>query len=53
MAAGLKPRPVISDPRTAKLLGWVLFTAGALVLYDAYDRRGAKAPWPLSGILPF
>jgi hypothetical protein len=49
----MKPRPFIGNARTAKLLGWVLFAAGALTLYDAYDRRGGKAPWPLSGILPF
>jgi hypothetical protein len=49
----MKPRPFIADIRTAKILGWALFIAGASVLYDAYDRRGGKAPWPLSGILPF
>lgn len=49
----MKPRPFIANKTTALLLGWVSFAFGALVLYDAYDRRGGKAPWPLSGILPF
>jgi len=47
------PQPFIKDPLTAKSLGWFLFIAGALVLYDAYDRRGANPTWPLGAILPF
>jgi len=46
-------RPAIADPTFAKVAGWALFIAGALVLYDAYDRRGGHAPFPLGAVLPF
>ncbi len=49
----MKPRPFFADGRHAKVLGWFLFVAGALVLYDAYDRRGGHAPFPLGAVLPF
>ncbi len=49
----MKPRPWITDGRSALLIGWALFVAGALVLYDAYDRRGRNPRWPLGAILPF
>jgi hypothetical protein len=49
----VKPRPFFTNPTTAKTLGWFLFITGALVLYDAYDRRGGKAPWPMGAVLPF
>lgn len=46
-------QPFIKNARTAKQLGWVLFIAGGLILYDAYDGRGGHAPWPLGIVLPF
>lgn len=46
-------RPWFRDHKTALLVGLALFAAGVLALYDAYDRRGMRAPWPLSAILPF
>lgn len=48
-----KRTPFFTDARTAKLFGWTLFVAGALALYDAYDGRGGKCPWPLSAVMPF
>lgn len=53
MTTKAKPRPFIADRRTALILGWTLFALGGLVLYDAYDRHGDNAPWPLGMILPF
>jgi hypothetical protein len=35
------------------LLGVVLFMAGALLVYDAYDGRGKKLPWPGGAIAPW
>lgn len=49
----MKRRPIIGNARTAKLLGWVLFIVGGIVLYDAYDGRGGHAPFPLGAVLPF
>lgn len=49
----MKRRPIIENARTAKLLGWALFIAGSLALYDAYDGRGQKAAWPLGAVFPF
>jgi hypothetical protein len=45
-------RPWISDKRTAVALGLGLFLAGVLFLYDAYDRRGGRAPWVIRAFLP-
>jgi hypothetical protein len=45
-------QPWIADKRTAVLLGLMLFVAGAIVLWDAYERRGGRAPWPLRAFLP-
>lgn len=46
-------RPWIDDQRTAKWIGVVLLAAALLVLYDAYERRGARTPMLLRPILPF
>lgn len=45
-------RPWIADQRTAILVGLALFVAAVLVLYDAYERRGGRTPWPLRPFLP-
>jgi hypothetical protein len=45
-------RPWVSDWRTAAALGVVLFTAGCLLIYDAYDRRGGRTPWLLRLLSP-
>lgn len=37
-------RPVVRDARQAKLLGVVAIVTGSLLLYDAYDARGASKP---------
>jgi hypothetical protein len=40
--------------RTAEIwLGIILFLAGALLLYDAFDARGKKIPWPGGAIAPW
>jgi hypothetical protein len=35
------------------LIGVVLFMAGALLVWDAYDGRGKKLPWPGGAIAPW
>lgn len=45
-------KPWIRDKRAAVLLGLALFVAGVVVLWDAYERRGGRAPWPLRAFLP-
>lgn len=43
----------IQDRKTEIILGIILFLVGALLLYDAFDARGKKVPWPGGGILPW
>lgn len=43
----------IQDRKTEILIGFVLFMAGALLLYDAFDGRGRKMPWPGGAIAPW
>lgn len=38
-------RPWVKDRRLAATLGIVGFVASCLLIYDAYDRRGGKAPF--------
>lgn len=35
------------------VLGFVAVILGCLLLYDAYDARGKKMIWPLSGLAPW
>lgn len=51
----LKPRGghFIQDRKTEIFLGVFLFLAGALLLYDAFDARGRKLPWPAGAIAPW
>jgi len=53
VAARVKRKPFFAKASTAKMVGWALFITGSLCLYDAYDGRGAKGPWPLSALFPF
>lgn len=38
-------RPWIPKQRTAVIVGVVLFVAGSLALYDAYEHRGRRSPF--------
>lgn len=40
-------RPWIANRRQALVLASALWLAGALVLFDSYERRGIKRPAPL------
>lgn len=43
----------IQNRKTELIVGLIVFVAGALLLWDAWNGRGKNAPWPLGGILPF
>jgi hypothetical protein len=34
-------------------IGIVLALAGMVLLWDAFDNRGRKMPWPASGLAPW
>ncbi len=50
----VKPRGhFIQDRKVEIFLGIFAFIVGCLLLYDAYDARGKKMPWPASGLSPW
>lgn len=44
---------LIKDRKREIALGVVLFLLGALLLYDAFDARGKRMPWPAGAIAPW
>lgn len=44
---------LIEDRKTEIFVGLLLFLIGAVLIYDAFDRRGKKVPWPGGAILPW
>jgi hypothetical protein len=45
--------PWIPNRRLARALGWIFLGLALICLYDAYERRGERAPRILQPILPF
>lgn len=45
-------RPWIKNPTAAVLIGLLVFIIGAVILYDAYERRGRRPPPILRPFLP-
>lgn len=43
----------IKNRRVEITLGLFLFLFGAWLLYDAFDARGKKMPWPAGAITPW
>jgi hypothetical protein len=43
----------IGDRKAEILVGLVLFLAGSMLIWDAFDGRGKKMPWPGGAIMPF
>lgn len=43
----------MSDQRTEMVIGFFLAIVGLILVWDAFDNRGKKLPWPLSGLLPW
>jgi|HubBroStandDraft_5_1064220.scaffolds.fasta_scaffold584749_2 hypothetical protein len=51
----LKPKSghFIKDRKVEIVIGLLFFLAGSLLLYDAFDGRGKKMPWPGGAITPW
>lgn len=50
----VKPKGHFIQNRAAEIaVGLALFLIGALLLYDAFDARGKKIPWPGGAIAPW
>jgi hypothetical protein len=43
----------IKDKKTEVVLGLLLFIIGCILLWDAFDNRGKKMPWPAGGLAPW
>lgn len=46
-------RPQFQSQTTAIVVGAVFFTVGCLCLYDAWERRGQRTPWPARMFTPW
>jgi len=40
----------IKDRKVEMTIGFILVVIAGLLLWDAFDNRGKKLPWPLSGL---
>jgi hypothetical protein len=48
------PKGHLIQSRTTEIvLGILLFVIGSYLLYDAFDKRGKKIPWPGGAITPW
>lgn len=43
----------IKDRKVEIIVGLILFLAGGVMLWDAFDGRGRKMPWPGGAIMPW
>lgn len=43
----------INDRKVEIFIGLLLFFTGAIMLWDAFDGRGKKVPWPGGAIMPW
>jgi hypothetical protein len=43
----------IQNRKAEIAVGVALFLLGALLIYDAFDGRGKKVPWPGGAIMPW
>lgn len=44
---------LIKDRKIEIIVGLITFFVGCLLLFDAFDARGKKMVWPLSGLAPW
>jgi hypothetical protein len=49
----LQRKHLIQNRRAEITIGLLLFILGCYLLYDAYDARGKRLPWPASGLAPW
>lgn len=43
----------IEDRKKEIIIGGILAVIGLCLLWDAFDGRGKKMPWPASGMAPW
>lgn len=43
----------IKDRKTEAIVAIVITVIGLCLLWDAFDGRGKKLPWPASGLTPW
>jgi hypothetical protein len=44
---------IIKNRKTEIILGIILFAIGCILLYDSFDARGKKMPWPAGMVTPW
>ena len=44
---------IIQDRNTEIIIGLFIIILGCFMIYDAYDARGKRLPWPASGLAPW
>jgi hypothetical protein len=50
------PKPhghFIEDRKIEIIIGIIVAVIGCYLLWDAFDSRGKKMPWPMSGLAPW
>lgn len=53
LSSELKRHHLIQNRRLEIGIGILFFLIGAILVYDAYDARGKKVPWPASMLAPW
>lgn len=43
----------IQSRGTEATIGFILAIVGMILIWDAFDSRGKKLPWPLGGLAPW
>lgn len=49
----LKKTHVIKSQGWEALVGLIVVVIGCYLLWDSFDNRGRKMPWPVSGLAPW
>jgi hypothetical protein len=49
----LRQHHLMQNRRMEIALGLLAFVIGCILIYDAYDARGKRLPWPASGLTPW
>lgn len=44
---------LVRNSKTEAALGFLLLVLACVLLWDAFDNRGKKLPWPVSGLMPW
>ena len=44
---------LVRNPKVEATLGFLMLILACVLIWDAFDNRGKKLPWPVSGLLPW